>query len=79
MGDMSTPLQFMSLYDGQEVFMWSYCLLDLGTVVGVLCTRMLLRFFFLLTVGHGMVADESVGSGSSVIRLPIECNFLCPQ
>ena len=31
MGDMTIPLQFASLYDGQEVFMWSDCLLDLGT------------------------------------------------
>ena len=28
---MSIPFQFASLYDGQEVFMWSDCLLDLGT------------------------------------------------
>ena len=28
---MTIPLQFASLYDGQEVFMWSNCLLDLGT------------------------------------------------
>ena len=28
---MTIPLQFVSLYDGQEVFMWSSCLLDLGT------------------------------------------------
>ena len=25
------PLQFVSLYDDQEVFTWSDCLLDLGT------------------------------------------------
>ena len=25
------PLQFASLYGGQEVFMWSNCLRDLGT------------------------------------------------
>ena len=25
------PLQFASLYGGQEVFVWSDCLLDLGT------------------------------------------------
>ena len=33
---MTIPLQFASLYDGQEVFMWSDCLLDLCTdfVVG---------------------------------------------
>ena len=31
MGDMTIPLQFASLYDGQEVFVWSGCLLDLGT------------------------------------------------
>ena len=24
------PLQFTSLYDGQEVFVWFDCLLDLG-------------------------------------------------
>ena len=30
------PLQFASLYDRQEVFVWSNCLMDLGTdfVVG---------------------------------------------
>ena len=28
---MSIPLQFASLYDGQAVFVWSDCLLDLGT------------------------------------------------
>ena len=29
--DMTIPLQFASLYDGQEVFVWSDCLPDLGT------------------------------------------------
>ena len=28
---MTIPLQFASLYDGQEIFVWSDCLLDLGT------------------------------------------------
>ena len=28
---MTILLQFASLYDGQEVFVWSDCLLDLGT------------------------------------------------
>ena len=31
MGDMLIPLQFASVYDGQEVFVWSDCLRDLGT------------------------------------------------
>ena len=31
MEDMTIPLQSASLCDGQEVFMWSSCLLDLGT------------------------------------------------
>ena len=31
MGDMAIPLQFASHYNGQDVFMWSNCLLDLGT------------------------------------------------
>ena len=30
MGNMTIPLQFVSLYDRVEVFMWSNCLLDLG-------------------------------------------------
>ena len=30
-GDVIIPVQFASLYDGQEVFVWSDCLLDLGT------------------------------------------------
>ena len=30
MGDMSIPLQFASLYNDQEVFVWFDCLLDLG-------------------------------------------------
>ena len=30
-GDFTIPLQFASLYDGQEGFVWSDCLLDLGT------------------------------------------------
>ena len=30
MGDMTILLGFVSLYDGQEVFVWSNCLLDLG-------------------------------------------------
>ena len=30
MEDMTIPLQFASHYDGQEVFVWSDCLLDLG-------------------------------------------------
>ena len=29
--DMTIPLQFASLYDVQEVFVWYICLLDLGT------------------------------------------------
>ena len=28
---MTIPLQFASLYGGQVVFVWSDCLLDLGT------------------------------------------------
>ena len=28
---MTIPLQFAPLYDSQEVFAWSDCLLDLGT------------------------------------------------
>ena len=30
MEDMTIPLQFVSLYDGQEILMWSDWLFDLG-------------------------------------------------
>ena len=30
-GNMTIPLQCVSLYDGQEVFVWTSCQLDLGT------------------------------------------------
>ena len=36
MGDMSIPLQFVFLCNGQKVFVWSNCLLDLGT--DILCS-----------------------------------------
>ena len=29
---MTIPLQFASLYDRRDIFVWSNCLLDLGTV-----------------------------------------------
>ena len=45
---MTVPLQFASLYDGQEVFVWSDSLLDLGTdfLVGnmVLVSCSILRY-----------------------------------
>ena len=31
MGDMTIPLQFVSLYNGQEVFVRSDCMLDIDT------------------------------------------------
>ena len=31
MGRMTIPLLFASLYDGQEVFVWSNGMLELGT------------------------------------------------
>ena len=31
-GDMTIPLQFAFLHSGQEMFVWSDCQLDLGTV-----------------------------------------------
>ena len=30
MGDMTIPMKFASLYNGQEVFVWPDCRLDLG-------------------------------------------------
>ena len=41
---MSTPLQFPSLYDGQEVFVWSDCLLDLSDMSTNKATPMFKHF-----------------------------------
>ena len=41
MGNMTIPLQFASLYNSQEIFMWSDCLLDLGTDMWHACASML--------------------------------------
>ena len=35
---MTIPLQFASFYDRQEIFMWSNCLLDLGTDLNLALT-----------------------------------------
>ena len=52
---MSIPLQFASLYDGQEVFVWSDCLLELGT--DFLVGNMLLRISY---KGH-VTNEERLG------------------
>ena len=45
---MTIPLKFASLYDGQEVLVWSDCLLDLGVIVPVKLNdhRVVLLLFF---------------------------------
>ena len=37
-GNMTITLQFASLYDRQKVFVWSNCLLDLGTSLYEMCS-----------------------------------------
>ena len=57
---MTTPLQFVSLYDRQEVFVWSNCPLDLGTdfLVG--------NMVFALDVSYLAVAPHFHGLYSSL-------------
>ena len=46
-GDISIPLQFASLYDGQEVFVWSNCLLDNHHhSLSTLCLSLVLSSFY---------------------------------
>ena len=56
---MTIPLQFASLYDGQEVFVWSDCLLDLGTdfLVVLYCLR-----FTVATASHDSSVVSAIGS-----------------
>ena len=57
---MTTPLQFASLYGGQEVFVWSNCLLDLGRdfLVG--------NMVFVEDAWYPAVAPHFLGSYSSL-------------
>ena len=50
---MTIPLQFASLYDRQEVFVWCNCLLDLGTdfLVGNMVFNGSIGDWFRTTVG----------------------------
>ena len=54
MGDMTTPLQSASLYDEQEIFMWSDCLLDLDKdfLVGNMIFVWDIRSLFLYNPTH---------------------------
>ena len=54
---MTIPLQFASLYDGQEVFVWSGCLLDLG-ILG--------NMAFVLDAQYLAIAPHFHGSYSSL-------------
>ena len=49
---MTIPLQFASLYDGQEVFVWSDCLLDLGTDFLVGNMVFILDTYYLAIASH---------------------------
>ena len=56
MGDMSIPLRFASLYDGQDFFVWSDCRLDLGMDVligNMLCCYQVLSESLSLTLVVG--------------------------
>ena len=61
---MTIPLQFTSVYDGQEVFVWSDCLLDLGTdfLVGIV-----------VFVGMSVVSYDSTSFHGSYSSLQLCC------
>ena len=61
--DMSIPLQFASLYDGQEVFVWSDCLLDLGTdfLVGIKAFGRDAFYLALAPQFHGLYSSLKLG------------------
>ena len=54
---MTIPLEFASLHDGQEVLVWSDCLLDLGTdfLVG--------NMVFVRDAGHSSLILRKMRSG----------------
>ena len=70
-GDMSIPLLFASLLNGEEVLMWSNCLLDLGTdflignvircVVSCGCTSFSWLVFFYAALLWGSMIHKHTG------------------
>ena len=60
---MSKPLQFESLYGGQEVIVWSDCLLDLGCVHDQMCSLMFINVFALSTICLAVVISVLVLAG----------------
>ena len=58
-GDMSILLQFASLYDGQEIFVWSNCLRDLGTdfLVGNIIFVWHVQYFGVAPHLHGLYSS----------------------
>ena len=74
---MPIPLQFASLYDGQEVFAWSDCLLHLGTdlLVGnaVFATQALLQYIITANVRRSMHTALAVTIGNARCTM-IKCS-----
>ena len=66
---MTIPLQFAFLYNGQEVFVWSDCLLDLGTdfLIGNIV------FVWLLWSSAVRVHDSQAYRKMEVTRERISC------
>ena len=56
---MTIPLQFASLSDGQEVFAWSDCLLDLGMdfLVGNMIFIRDVKYLAVATHFHGLYSS----------------------
>ena len=64
---MTIPLQFVSLYDRQEVFVWSNCLLDLGTDFLVIKKRKEKRVCYLAVQDQFGCAQGLLCSGTGVL------------
>ena len=66
MGDVAISLQFASLYDGQEVVVWSDCLLDFGTdfLVGNMVLYEMLSKHLLLSVRKDYLDSEKNNNNS---------------
>ena len=75
---MSIPFQLASLYDGQEAFVWSDCLLDLGTdflVLGTLRYHFISMAYVLLLSSAVKVHDLQAYRKMDVTRERISCTL----
>ena len=76
---MCIPLQFASLYDGQAVFVWSNCLLGLGTDFLVGNMVFVRDAWYLAVAPHCAKEQAGFRAGRSTTEQVFDLRILCKK